>query len=124
MFDTWAPHSNRVISCIELSTSVDMQFLQMYGRGRLNVSLLKVQQQRSSIDCGIFAIAFCTEFCYTGRKGIVQAEFDIVKMRGHLVNCFDIHYTPKVNSQSENLILHKYSGTTFDKFCCHTEPYH
>ena len=42
----------------ELSTSVDMKFLQMYGRGKLNVSLLKVQQQRNSIDFGIFAIAF------------------------------------------------------------------
>ena len=73
----------------ELSTSVDMQFLQMYGRGKLNISLLKVQQQRNSIDCGIFAIAFCTEFCYTGRKGVLHAEFDVVKMRGHLANCME-----------------------------------
>ena len=55
----------------------------------MNVSLLKVQQQRNSIDCGIFSIAFCTGFCYTGRKGVLQAEFDVVKMRGHLANCME-----------------------------------
>ena len=46
-----------------------MQFLQLYGRQKLNASLLKVQQQKNLVDCGVFAIAFCTEYCYTGRKG-------------------------------------------------------
>ena len=73
----------------ELSTCVDMQFLQMYGRKKLNVSILKVQQQSNNVDCGIFAIAFCTEFCYTGRKGVLQAEFDRLKMRDHLLNCLE-----------------------------------
>ena len=72
-----------------LTTSVEMQFLQMYGKQKLNVSFLKAQQQTNSVDCGVFAIAFCTEFCYTGRKGVVQAEFDILRMREHLINCFE-----------------------------------
>ena len=61
-----------------LTTSVEMQFLQMYGKQKVNVSFLKAQQQTNSVDCGVFVIAFCTEFCYTGRKGVVQAEFDIL----------------------------------------------
>ena len=72
-----------------LSTSVEMQLLQMHGKQKLNISLLKVQQQNNSVDCGIFAIAFCTEFCYTGKRGVLQAEFDILRMREHLINCFE-----------------------------------
>ena len=62
----------------QLSTSVEMQFLQLYSRQKLNASLLKVQQQKNLVDCGVFAIAFCTEYCYTGRKGVLLAEFDIM----------------------------------------------
>ena len=72
-----------------LSTSVEMQLLQMYGKQKLNISLLKVQQQNNSVDCSIFAVAFCTEFCYTGKRGVLQAEFDILRMREHLINCFE-----------------------------------
>ena len=73
----------------QLSTSVEMQFLQLYGRQKLNASLLKAQQQKNLVDCGVFAIAFCTEYCYTGRKGVLQAEFDILRMRDHLHNCIE-----------------------------------
>ena len=31
------------------------------------------------VDGGVFAIAFCTEYCYTGQKGVLQAEFDIIR---------------------------------------------
>ena len=66
-----------------------MQFLQLYGRQKLNASLLKVQQQKNLVDCGVFAIAFCTEYCYTGRKVVLQDEFDIMRMRDHLHNCIE-----------------------------------
>ena len=51
----------------ELSTCIDMHFLQMYGRKQMNVSLQKVQQQSNDVDCGIFAIAFGTGFSFTGQ---------------------------------------------------------
>ena len=73
----------------QLSTSVEMQFSQLYGRQKLNASLLKVQQHKNLVDCGVFAIAFCTEYCYTGRKGVLLAEFDIMRMRDHLHNCIE-----------------------------------
>ena len=103
----------------ELSTSVDMQFLQMYGRKKLNVSLLKVQQQSNTVDCGVFAIAFCTEFCYTGRTGVLQAEFDIMRMREHLLNCFEnMEITPfpklrkklKLKKQTEKIFNYSISA--------------
>ena len=52
----------------QLSTSVEMQFLQLYGGQKLNASLLKVQQQKNLVDCGVFTVAFCTEYCYTGQS--------------------------------------------------------
>ena len=97
----------------QLSTSVEMQFLQLYGRQKLNASLLKVQQQKNLVDCGVFAIAFCTEYCYTGRKGVLQAEFDILRMRDHLHNCIEnMELTPfpklrrklKLRKQTEKVL--------------------
>lgn len=55
----------------------------------INVSLLKVQQQDNNVDCGIFAIAFCTEFCFTGKQGILEAEFDRIRLRPHLLTCLE-----------------------------------
>ena len=97
----------------QLSTSVEMQFLQLYGRQKLNASLLKVHQQKNLVDCGVFAIAFCTEYCYTGRKGVLQAEFDNMRMRDHLHNCIEnMELTPfpklrrklKLRKQTEKVL--------------------
>jgi Ulp1 family protease len=51
------------------------------------VNLPTVQQQTNSIDCGVFAIAYATEFCfnqYTGGKGLT---FNTSVMRDHLLQC-------------------------------------
>ena len=97
----------------QLSTSVEMQFLQLYGRQKLNASLLKVQQQKNLVDCGVFTIAFCTEYCYTGRKWVLLAEFDIMRMRDHLHNCIEnMELTPfpklrrklKLRKQTEKVL--------------------
>ena len=97
----------------QLSISVEMQFLQLYSRQKLNASLLKVQQQKNLVDCGVFAIAFCTEHCYTGRKGVLLAEFDIMRMRDHLTNCIEnMELTPfpklrrklKLRKQTEKVL--------------------
>ena len=89
----------------QLSRSVEMQFLQLYGRQKLNASLLKVQQQKNLVDCGVFAIAFCTEYCYTGRKGVL--------LRDHLHNCIEnMELTPfpklrrklKLRKQTEKVL--------------------
>ena len=75
----------------EAGTSVEMQLLNIYGQDRkkIKVFLLKVQQQDNHIDRGVFAIAFRTEFCFSGLKGFLNAEFDMLKFRQHLVNCLE-----------------------------------
>ena len=67
----------------ERPTSMEMQLTQIYGKGtgKLKVSFLQVQQQDNTVDCDIFAIAYCTEFCFTGK-----AKFDRMRMRQHLLN--------------------------------------
>jgi Ulp1 family protease len=43
----------------------------IYGKNKdiVPVKIHKVQQQTNSVDCGVFAIAFMTEFCFSGWNG-------------------------------------------------------
>ena len=67
-----------------------MQLLAIYGKGRRHLQVLqpRVQQQHNGTDCGIFAIAYATEFVFNQYAGNELLEFDRPKMRGHLLTCF------------------------------------
>ena len=52
-----------------------------------NVSFLQVQQQDNTIDCRVFAMAYCTEVCFMGKPGIAEIEFDRMRVRQHLYSC-------------------------------------
>ena len=73
------------------------------------VNLPTVQQQTNSIDCGVFAIAYATEFCfnqYTGGNGLT---FNTSVMRDHLLQCLSnkqLQPFPKVQPKN-TLKLHK-----------------
>ena len=73
------------------------------------VNLPTVQQQTNSIDCGVFAIAYATEFCfnqYTGGKGLT---FNTSVKRDHLLQCLSnkqLQPFPKVQPKN-TLKLHK-----------------
>ena len=73
-----------------LSQSLEMQLFAIYGRGKRHLQVLRphVQQQYNGVDCGIFAIAFATEFVYKQYAGNELIEFDRPKMRDHLLECF------------------------------------
>ena len=43
------------------------------------------KQQSNMVDCGLFAIANATEFCFT--KKINFVDFDNAKLRGHWLDC-------------------------------------
>ena len=58
-------------------------------KAKLNVTFLQVQQQNNTIDCGLFLIAYYTEYYFTGKIGIVEAEFDRMRMQHHLLNCLE-----------------------------------
>ena len=50
-----------------LSRSLEMQLFAIYGRGKGHLPVVhpRVQQQHNGVDCGIFAIAYATEFVLT-----------------------------------------------------------
>ena len=66
-----------------LSRSLEMQLFAIYGR----VVHPRVQQQHSGVECGIFAIAYATEFVFNQYTGN-ELEFDRFVMRDHLLMCF------------------------------------
>ena len=61
----------------QLNTSVEMQFLQVYGRQKLNASLLKVQQQKNLVDCGVFAIFFLQNIATLSEKGCCKLNLTL-----------------------------------------------
>ena len=67
----------------------EMQDFAIYGRGKRHLQVVhpRVQQQHSGVDCGIFAIAYATEFVFNQYTGN-ELEFDRSVMRDHLLMCF------------------------------------
>ena len=78
-----------------LSRSLKTHLFAIYGRGkrRLPVVHPRVQQQHSGhsdVDCGIFAIAYATEFVFNQYTGNELIEFDRSAMREkNLVKMFE-----------------------------------
>lgn len=70
-----------------VSQSTQLQLGKMYGKGEktLDVSILDVQQQTNGVDCGVFAIANLTEFCISDDIKEQPIQYDIEKMRSHLI---------------------------------------
>jgi hypothetical protein len=72
---------------VSASTQIQMSRIYSSNGNMIPVNLPTVQQQTNSIDCGVFAIAYATEFCfnqYTGGKGLT---FNTSVMRDHLLQC-------------------------------------
>ena len=93
-----------------LNESSILQIANIYNRSipssqsSLPVEVLSVQQQRGTLDCGIFAVAFATEICHSNNpEGVV---YDQKKMREHLFQCFSddkVTVFPRLSPQLEPL---------------------
>ena len=76
-----------------MERSVELQMAQIYGqayaaKGIITINKLGVQQQlSSSVDCGIFAVAYAAEVCYS--KDPTKANFHQDRIRGHLKECIE-----------------------------------
>ena len=73
-----------------LSKSVEMQLFALYGKGKsqLEVIFPRIQQQSNGVDCGVFSIAYATEFVFNRFTGKEYLEFNKNNMREHLLCCF------------------------------------
>lgn len=93
-----------------VSQSTQLQLGKMYGKGEktLDVSILDVQQQTNGVDCGVFAIANLTEFCISDDIKEQPIQYDIEKMRSHLIKCLEdkkFEEFPKKQKQKKRLSL-------------------
>ena len=81
---------------------VILQIAQIYlvpaTESHLSIHSISVQQQKGSMKCGLFAIAFAIEIC-TGHNPS-DAEFVQSEMRPHLVNCLKIGKLSRFPQQS------------------------
>ena len=71
----------------ELSDDFKKQLLCLYGekKKKLQVQVVRVQQQQGTSDCGVYAVAYAVDIAL----GLdpVQVKYDQKLMRGHLRRC-------------------------------------
>lgn len=74
---------------LSLNNSTILQISKIYRvpncNSTLEIHTLSVQQQKGSLDCGVFAVAYAVEICL-GRNP-QYARFDQTRMRNHLYEC-------------------------------------
>ena len=75
-----------------ITDSMKIQLSKIYWQSdenaELRVNLPRVQQQNNAVDCGLFAIAFLTEFSTT-KDDPKNCHFDVASMRSHLIDCIN-----------------------------------
>ena len=84
-----------------LTDSLKLQLAVVYGGSKqsLHITVPDTHRQSNGVDCGLYAIAHLTEFCFQG-KPMPNVIFDTAKMRSHLVLCFEnqkLSEFPKTN---------------------------
>ena len=76
-----------------VSTNLQIQLAQIYGSGtnKLEVKIPVINQQKNGLDCGVYAIANCIEFCENGYKDSKKQQwvYDSNSLRKHLLDCFE-----------------------------------
>ena len=67
-----------------------IQISQIYGREKdeILIKIPEVMKQNNSIDCGLYAIAFVTSYCFR-QKLCFELISDSNKLRSHLLECFE-----------------------------------
>jgi len=67
-----------------------IQLSHIYGRDKkqICIELPEVMRQNNNVDCGLFAIAFITAFCFP-KEICLDLIFDTTQMHQHLINCID-----------------------------------
>ena len=57
-------------------------------KDEISIKIPEVMKQNNSIDCGLYAIAFVTSYCFR-QKLCFELIFDSNKLRSHLLECFE-----------------------------------
>lgn len=104
-------------SDITMTDSLAVQLVQRYRNSAINnklqVSILPVDQQHNSVDCGVYAIAYAVE--YLTPKGDPTAKFDPTVMRSHLISCFEsMNMTPFPKTREKAVNAYKLQKVAID----------
>jgi hypothetical protein len=64
--------------------------MHLYGKDKsaIHINVPFTQKQTNGTDCGLFAIAFITSYCFRKTK-CFDLIFDATKLRSHLLHCFE-----------------------------------
>ena len=90
---------------MQMNDTIVFQIAKIFAvpdQSSVKIRKLSVQQQDGTLDCGAFAVAFATEFCF--RSNPENVFFDQSLMRQHLYDCLDagvmkrFPQCPKINN--------------------------
>ena len=90
---------------MQMNDTIVFQIAKIFAvpdQSSVKIRKLSVQQQDGTVDCGAFAVAFATEFCFQSNPENVF--FDQSLMRQHLYDCLDagvmkrFPQCPKINN--------------------------
>ena len=87
----------------------------------LELCILPIQQQKNSIDCGIFAIAHATEILHGGNVG--NSSLDVILMRDHSLVCLQLQKFPPLPKTSKSVYRCRHVSLFFTMCCICREAY-
>ena len=73
-----------------ISNGLQIQLSQLFGRkkDKINIKVPQVMKQNNSIDCGLYAIAYITSYCFRN-SFCFDLIFDSKTLRQHFLKCFE-----------------------------------
>ena len=78
---------------IDVDDETQKAIRKVFNESNISFSLPKVQRQKGTNDCGVFAIALATKLCFTQNPVSVSAmKYTQCALRGHLITCLENTY--------------------------------
>ena len=87
----------------------------------LELRVLPVQQQKNSIDCGMFAIAHAIEILHG--ENVEKSSFDVNLMRDHLLVCLQLQKFSPFPKTNKRVYRCRSVSLFFDVYCICREAY-
>ena len=86
-----------------------------------NLRTVSVQQQKNSVDCGLFAIAFATSLAFGDDPRDITYDEDV--LRSHLVNCLTEKNMSKFPTRQGRSQRCKQAMSRVELYCSCRMPY-
>ena len=87
----------------------------------LELCILPIQQQKNSIDCGIFAIAHAAEILHG--ENVENSSLDVILMRDHSLGCLQLQKFPPFPKTNKSVYRCRPVSFFFNMCCICREAY-